>query len=47
MIRGKKMFIPKRVIFEKGSLDTKVGKNIYDKIKNNPTSIILKRSQGV
>lgn len=24
------MFIPKRVIFEKGSLDTKVGKNIYN-----------------
>ena len=27
------MFIPKRVIFEKDSLDTEVGKNIYDKIK--------------
>ena len=29
------MFIPKRVIFEKGSLDTEIGKNIYDKIKDN------------
>ena len=28
------MFIPKRVIFEKGSLDTEVGKNIYNKIKD-------------
>lgn len=28
------MFIPKRVIFEKGSLETEVGKNIYDKVKD-------------
>lgn len=29
------MFVPKRVIFEKGSLDTDVGRNIYNKIKDN------------
>ena len=35
------MFIPKRVIFEKGSLDTEVGKNIYNKIKDNPNIEII------
>ena len=30
------MFIPKRVIFEKGSLDTEIGQNIYNKVKDNP-----------
>ena len=35
------MFIPKRVIFEKGSLDTEIGKNIYDKIKDNPNIEII------
>ncbi|WML33282.1 spore photoproduct lyase [Clostridium sp. OS1-26] len=29
------MFIPKRVIFEKGSLDYEIGKNIYNKFKDN------------
>ena len=29
------MFKPKRVLFEKGTLDTEVGKNIYNMIKNN------------
>ena len=33
MMRGKIMFNPKRVIFEKGTLDTDIGKNIYNKIK--------------
>ena len=35
------MFIPKRVIFEKGSLDTEVGENIYNKIKDNPNIEII------
>lgn len=35
------MFIPKRVIFEKGSLDTEVGKNIYNKIKDNTNIEII------
>lgn len=47
MIRGKKMFIPKRVIFEKDSLDTEVGKNIYDKIKNNPNIEIINASSNI
>ncbi len=29
------MFIPKRIIFEKGSLDYKIGKNIYHTFKDN------------
>ena len=40
------MFIPKRVIFEKDSLDTEVGKNIYDKIKNNPNIEIINASSN-
>ena len=28
------MFIPKRVIFEKGSLDTEIGQNIFNKVKD-------------
>ena len=35
------MFIPKRVIFEKDSLDTEVGKNIYNMIKDNPKVEII------
>lgn len=35
------MFNPKRVIFEKGSLDTEVGKNIYNMIKDNPSIEII------
>lgn len=40
------MFIPKRVIFEKGSLETEVGKNIYNKIKNNPNMEIINASSN-
>lgn len=29
------MYIPRRIIFEKGSLDYEIGKNIYEKFKNN------------
>lgn len=35
------MFIPKRVIFEKGSLDTEIGKNIYKIIKDNKNIEII------
>lgn len=40
------MFIPKRVIFEKDSLKTEVGKNIYNKIKNNPNIEIINASSN-
>lgn len=40
------MFIPKRVIFEKDSLETEVGKNIYNKIKNNPNIEIINTSSN-
>jgi len=40
------MFIPKRVIFEKGSLDTKIGKNIYNKVKDNPNVEIINASSN-
>lgn len=40
------MFIPKRVIFEKDSLETEVGKNIYNKIKNNPNMEIINASSN-
>ena len=40
------MFIPKRVIFEKGSLDTEVGKNIYNKIKDNENIEIINASSN-
>lgn len=40
------MFIPKRVIFEKDSLETEVGKNIYNKIKNNPNMEIINESSN-
>ena len=36
------MFKPKRVIFEKGTLDTEVGKNIFNMIKDNPNIEIIK-----
>ena len=29
------MFKPKRVLFEKGTLDTEVGQNIYNMIKDD------------
>ncbi|WP_455822900.1 spore photoproduct lyase [Clostridium butyricum] len=40
------MFIPKKVIFEKDSLETEVGKNIYNKIKNNPNIEIINASSN-
>ena len=40
------MFIPKRVIFEKGSLDTEVGKNIYNKIKDIENIEIINASSN-
>lgn len=40
------MFIHKRVIFEKDSLETEVGKNIYNKIKNNPNIEIINASSN-
>lgn len=36
------MFIPKRIIFQKGSLDYKMGKDIYDKFKNESNIEIIK-----
>ena len=36
------MFKPKRVLFEKGTLDTEVGKNIYNMIKNDNNIEIIK-----
>ncbi|MDD6769337.1 MAG: hypothetical protein SPJ62_12950 [Inconstantimicrobium porci] len=35
------MFNPKRVIFEKGALDTEVGQNVYNKVKDNPKIEII------
>ncbi len=40
------MFNPKRIIFEKGTLDTDVGKNIYDKFKDNKDVEIIKISSN-
>lgn len=40
------MFVPKRVIFEKGSLDTEVGKNIYNKFKNSSNIEIINASSN-
>lgn len=36
------MFKPKRVIFEKGTLETEIGKNIYDEVKDDKTIEIIK-----
>lgn len=36
------MFIPKRIIFEKGALDYPVGKNIYNAFKDNKAVQIIK-----
>lgn len=36
------MFIPKRIIFEKSSLDYEIGKNIYNSFKNNSDVEIIK-----
>lgn len=35
------MFIPRRIIFEKGSLDYEIGKNIYEKFKNESNIEII------
>ena len=35
------MFVPQRIIFEKGSLDYNIGKNIYDKFKDNERCEII------
>ncbi|WP_024621423.1 spore photoproduct lyase [Metaclostridioides mangenotii] len=40
------MFNPERVIFEKGAIDTYVGKNIYNKIKDNPDIEIINASSN-
>lgn len=40
------MFIPKRVIFEKGSLDTEIGQNIFNKVKNIPNVEIINASSN-
>ena len=36
------MFIPKRIIFEKGSLDYEIGKKIYDKFKEDENIELIK-----
>ena len=35
------MFVPQRIIFEKGSLDYDIGKNIYDRFKDNERCEII------
>ena len=35
------MFVPQRIIFEKGSLDYNIGKNIYNKFKDNERCEII------
>ncbi|MBO3445974.1 spore photoproduct lyase [Clostridium sp. CCUG 7971] len=40
------MFKPKRVIFEKNTLETDVGKNIYNKVKENKETDIIKISSN-
>lgn len=40
------MFKPKRVIFEKGSLDTDVGKHVFNIIKDNPNIEIIQVSSN-
>ena len=40
------MFNPKRIIFEKGSLDTEIGKNIYEKFKDNKDVELIKLSSN-
>ena len=36
------MFKPKRVLFEKGTLDTEVGQNIYNMIKDDKNIEVIK-----
>lgn len=40
------MFIPKRVIFEKGSLDYEIGQNIYNKFKSKEGTKIINLSSN-
>lgn len=40
------MFNPKRIIFEKGTLDTDVGKNIYNKFRDNKDVEIINISSN-
>lgn len=40
------MFNPKRVIFEKNTLDTKLGKAIYDKVRDNLSIEIIQTSSN-
>lgn len=40
------MFKPKRVIFEKGTLETEAGKNIYEKVNKNSEIEIIKLSSN-
>ncbi len=40
------MFKPKRVLFEKGTLDTEVGQNIYNMIKDDKNISRRKRNNG-
>lgn len=40
------MFIPRRIIFEKGSLDYEMGKNIYNTFKDNPLTEIIRLSSN-
>ncbi|WP_234120457.1 spore photoproduct lyase [Clostridium hydrogenum] len=40
------MFIPKRVIFEKSSLDYEIGQNIYSRFKENPNIEIINLSSN-
>ena len=35
LLRREKMFIPRRIIFEKNSLDYETGQNIYNYFKDN------------
>ncbi|MBE6043651.1 MAG: spore photoproduct lyase [Clostridium thermopalmarium] len=40
------MFIPRRILFEKGSLDYEIGKNIYEKFKDNPKVEMIELSSN-
>ena len=36
------MFVPQRIIFEKGALDYEIGKNIYEQFKDREKTEIIK-----
>ena len=40
------MFVPKRIIFEKGSLDYETGENIYNYFKDNNNIEIIKMTNN-